>query len=74
MTFEDRWGSIWKASGLPNMARVQIPACLTDQTKKMLANSNISDVKLGRFFSEAVDKINHGSVAGIDKLIKAELP
>ncbi len=64
---------IWKSSGLPNMAREQIPESLSDQTKKKIANSKLSDDQLGRLFFDAVDKINHGSVAGIEELVKAEL-
>ena len=34
MSFEDRWGSIWERSGLPNTTKKQIPYCLSDKTKR----------------------------------------
>ena len=69
MTFEDRWQSIWKQSGLPNTAREQIPACLSEKMKRKIAALKLIDEEIGRLFGEAVDKKNHGSMAEIKELL-----
>ena len=73
MTFEDRWESIWKQSGLPSTAREQIPTSLSVPMKRKIAESKLSDKEIGRLFGDAVDKIEHGSVVGIEELVKTEL-
>lgn len=70
MTFEDRWESIWKQSGLPNTAREQIPTSLSASMKQKIAKSKLSDKEIGIILFVAVDKINHGSVVGIEEIIK----
>lgn len=70
MTFEDRWENIWKQSGLPNTAKVQIPSCLSAKMKQTVSGSKLMDQEIGKLFREAVEQIEHGSVSGIEELIK----
>ena len=70
MTFEDRWKSIWKQSGLPNIAKDQIPGCLSEKMKRKVAGSKLSDEEIGSIFADAVDQIEHGAVAGVEELIE----
>ena len=51
MSFSDRWVNVWKHSGLPNMARDQIPKCLSEKIKREIAESKLSDEELGALFS-----------------------
>ena len=73
MTFEDRWMNIWKQSGLPIMAKEHIPMCLSEKMKRKIAESKQTDEELGTLFCEAIDKINQGSVAGVEELILSKL-
>ena len=56
MSFEDRWGSIWERSGLPNTTKKQIPYCLSDKTKRVIDISILNDEEIAALFREAVEK------------------
>jgi hypothetical protein len=63
-------GKIWKQIGLPNIAKIQIPVCLSEKMKRKVAKSKLSDEEIGTFFREAVSQIEQGSVLGIEELIE----
>ena len=71
MTFEELLNNACKTAHLPEMARIQLPSALSDETKKMVMK--LSPEELGHVVSDAIDKINHGSVDPIDKLIRNSL-
>jgi hypothetical protein len=67
MDFTDRWVNVWKHSGLPNMAKDEIPRCLSERIE--IAESKLSDEELGALFRGAVEMINQGSIASVEDLI-----
>lgn len=71
MTFEDLLDKACTSAHLPNTASDQLPSALSDKTKKKLLK--LSPEEVGRVLSEAIDKINYGSVEPIDKLIRKQV-
>lgn len=69
MDFTDRWVNVWKHSGLPNMAKDEIPRCLSERIKCEIAESKLSDEEQGALFRGAVEMINQGSIASVEDLI-----
>ena len=69
MDSTDRWINIWKYSGLPNLAKDQIPRCLSEKIKLEIAESELSDEELGALFRGAVEMINQGSIASAEDLV-----
>lgn len=68
MTFDDLWGDV---KGLPEMAITQVPAALSESTKKKLCKLSPEEVTRIVFF--AIEQINHGSIESLDTLIKKRI-
>ena len=68
MTFEELLDKACTTAGLPEMARMQLPSALSDETKKMVMK--LKPEELGRVLNEAIDAVNHGSVKSIDMLVR----
>ncbi len=71
MTFEEYWIEVEKLKILPHMAIVQLPASLSDYTKKRLMKRNPAET--AEILRAAIDEINHGSVESIDSLVRKKL-
>lgn len=71
MTFEEYWIEVEKLKILPQMAIVQLPASLSNYTKrKMLKRSPEETAGILR---AAIDEVDHGSVESIDSLVRKRL-
>ena len=68
MTFEELWSRV---QGLPDIAIMQVPGILSEETKKRLSRKSTEDVFA--IVTAAIEKVNHGSVEPIDILIKKRL-
>ena len=68
MTFEEIWRAV---KGLPDTAMIQVPVALSSETKKRLVEHTPEEV--AKLVIEAIDEINHGSIAPLDTLIKQKL-
>ena len=68
MTFEDAWRQV---EGLPDTAMVQVPGVLSQDTKRKLARKTPAEIK--EIVEQAIEEVNHGSVAPLDELIKKRL-
>jgi len=55
---------------LPSDAKHFLPESLSEKTKNELQKSGLSPAEMGKVFENVVDKINHGSVDSIDKLVE----
>ena len=71
MVFEDYWNEVWKEMNLPSEARKWLPESLTEETKNKLMT--IKTEKVARIIEIAVDKIEHGAIDSIDKLVNAAI-
>ena len=69
MTFEELWEEVWKEVQLPKEAKELLPKSLSEKTKRQLLNSGKPTTEIAKLIVEAVDVINHGSVATIDELV-----
>lgn len=56
---------------LPNIARVQLPRSLSNETKRRIRKLAVDE--LAGVLKEVVDQIDHGAVESIDELIRARL-
>ena len=56
---------------LPNMAKVQLPGSLSNETKCRIQNMTADELAV--VLREAVDQIDHGAVESIDKLVLSVL-
>lgn len=56
---------------MPDTAIVQVPAILSERTKKKLAK--LTPEEVGQIISEAIEDVNHGSVLPLDVLIHRRL-
>lgn len=68
MTFEELWREV---QGLPEMAKIQVPATLSESTKKRLCKYSPEDV--AAIVAEAIEEVNCGAVAPLDELIRKKL-
>ena len=68
MTFEELLDRACTAAPLPDMARIQLPSALSDETQKALLK--LSPEEAGTVFCAAVDSVNKGSVEPIDMVRK----
>jgi hypothetical protein len=68
MTFDNVWREV---KILPDTAIVQVPAILSERTKKKLAK--LTPEEVGQIISEAIEDVNHGSVLPLDVLIHRRL-
>lgn len=68
MTFEELLDQACAIAHLPEMARIQLPSTLSNETKK--AVMKLSPEKLGAILKAAIDKINCGSVESVDALVR----
>jgi len=68
MTFDELWAQV---KGLPDTAMVLVPDVLSATTKKKLERKTPEEIE--QIVSEAIDEVNHGSVAPLDELIKRRL-
>ena len=71
MTFEEYWAEVEKLKVLPHMAIVQLPASLSDYTKKSLMKKQPEET--AGILSAAIDENDHGSVESIDCLVRKRL-
>lgn len=69
MTFEELLDQACVTAHLPEMARIQLPSALSDETKEMLLKLSAEEV--GVVLSSAIDAVNHGSIKPIDKLVRS---
>ena len=69
MTFEELWEEVWKNTKLPKEAKKFLPQSLSEKTKERLLDSGLSPSDISGIIESAVEKINHGSVESIDKLV-----
>ncbi len=68
MSFEKLLDQACVTAHLPEMARIQLPSTLSNETKK--AVMKLSPEKLGAILKAAIDKINCGSVESVDALVR----
>ena len=68
LTFEEIWKQV---NGLPDTAILQVPSALAETTKRKLAQRTPEEIK--KIVEEAVEEINHGSIARLDELISKRL-
>lgn len=68
MTLDDLWRMV---QGLPEMAKVQVPAALSESTKKKLARRTPEEIE--KIVAQAIEEVNHGAVAPLDELIRKKL-
>lgn len=71
MSFDELLDRACKAAHLPDMARIQLPSALLDETKRALLK--LSPEEVGNVLNEAIDAVNHGSVKSIDSLVNENL-
>ena len=71
MIFEELLDQACKAVHLPEMAWIQLPSALSDETKMMVMK--LSPEVLRRVLIEAMDAVNHGSLKSIDTLVNEQL-
>jgi len=68
MTFDELRARV---EGLPDMAKLQVPDTLSQTTKKKLARYSPEEIE--KIVSDAIEEVNHGSIAPLDELIKRRL-
>lgn len=68
MTFEELWSQV---QGLPETAKSQLPASLSEATRKKLARKTPDEVS--KVVAEALDEVNYRAVAPLEELIKRRL-
>ena len=68
MTFEEIWVQV---QGLPEEAKRRVPETLKEDTKRRLSRRTPQEIE--KIVTEAIDEVNHGSVAPLDELIKRRL-
>jgi hypothetical protein len=68
MKFDEIWLQV---QGLPDMAKIQVPDALSNETKKMLGKFDPDDI--ARIVLSAIDEINHGSIESLDVLVRREM-
>lgn len=68
MTYDDLWRQV---QGLPEEAKRRVPETLKEDTKKKLSRLKPSEIE--QIVTEAIDEVNHGSIAPLDELIKKRL-
>lgn len=71
MTFEELLTEACKSAGLPDMARLLLPSTLTEKTKKDVMK--LSPEEFGTVLKAAIDQIDHGSIEGVDELVRKAL-
>ena len=68
MTFEELWGEV---RGLPDTAKLQVPASLSESTKKKLVRRTPEEIE--KIVAQAIEEVNHGAVAPLDDLVRKKL-
>lgn len=71
MTFDELLDRACTAAELPDIARMQLPSALSEQTKKKVAN--LTPEEFGRMLSAAIESVNRGSIESIDTLVRKML-
>ena len=71
MAIEELLQQACEKAGLPNTAIKQLPRSLSDETKRKLGLMPVDTV--ARILKEAVNEIDHGSVARVDEIVKKAL-
>ena len=71
MTFEELLDQACVTAHLPEMARIQLPSTLSNETIKMVMK--LSPEEFGAILKAAIDKINCGSVESVDALVRKAL-
>ena len=71
MTFEELLDQACVTAHLPEMARIQLPSTLSDETNEMLLKLPAEEV--GNILLSAIGTVNHGSIKPIDKLVREQL-
>ena len=72
-TFEELWGEVVATNRLPEMAIVVMHKSILPETKELLVKSRKSALEIADMLNRVIDKINRGSVARIDELIREEM-
>ena len=73
MTFDELREEAWKEINLPKEARQLLPQSLSEKTKDELVKSGLSSNEIARIVETAVNKIEHGSIESIDRLISSAI-
>ena len=68
MSFEELLDRACDSAGLPNMARILLPSTLSDETKMIVMG--LDPEELGEILKTSIDMIDHGSVEGVDELVR----
>ena len=71
MTFDELWAEIEKLKILPSEAIAQIPHILSKDTKRRMAER--TPLEMAQMLDSVIDEINHGSIEGVDDLMKKRL-
>jgi hypothetical protein len=71
MTFEEYWTEVGKLNALPQMAIIQLPASLSDFTKKRLMKKKAEET--AGIMQDAIDEVNKGSIESVDSMVKKRL-
>ena len=73
MTFDELWERVCSTSNLPEGARVHLPASLSDKTKTIIVEKELSADDFAGIVLNTINKINSGSVESIDDLVMKSL-
>ena len=68
MTFEEIWVQV---QGLPEEAKRRVPETLKEDTKRRLSRRTPQEIE--KIVTEAINEVNHRSIAPLDTLIKKRL-
>ena len=71
MSFDELMDKVWALSGLPRIAREQLPRSLSDTTKKNLIRRSPEEIV--QIFQKAIDEVNGGATDSIDVLVNETL-
>ena len=71
MKFEDFWKEAWRKMTLPSGAEKLLPKSLSNETKKRLMHMKPEEA--AKIIELAVDKVNHGAIDSIDKLVRTAI-
>lgn len=73
MTFDELWKQVCSTSDLPDGARVYLPASLSDKTKTIIVEKELSADEFAGIVLNTINQINSGSVESIDYLVMKSL-
>ena len=71
LSFDEFLDLACKRLGLSDMARILLPSTLSDETKKTAIR--LSPEEFGIILKSAINKIDHGSVETVDRLVRRKM-